>query len=151
MSQTETKFFGLLDYEAQDVVTFPSGIPGFDAEKSFLLIERADTKPLLFLQSLAHVSVCFPLIPAGAVCADYQVALSAEEMAVLELPADQDHVLTGQVIVFALVTLSDAGATVNLLAPVVLAPHTQRGVQSIQTESSYSTNHPLELGGGTSC
>jgi flagellar assembly factor FliW len=151
MPQAETKFFGLLDYETQDVVTFPSGIPGFDAEKSFLLIERADTKPVLFLQSLAHLQVCFPLISVGAVCPDYQVALSAEEVAALGVPSEQDHVLTGQVIVFALVTLSDAGATVNLLAPVVLAPHTRRGVQSIQTESSYTTNHPLELGGATSC
>ena len=34
----DTKYFGPVDYEADDLIRFPSGLFGFEDEKQFLLL-----------------------------------------------------------------------------------------------------------------
>ena len=51
--QTNTKYFGAVTYEEEDVLTFPQGLFGFEEERSFLLLPFAGSDGnLLCFQSL---------------------------------------------------------------------------------------------------
>lgn len=144
MSRCETKYFGELEYEPQAVVEFREGIPGFEQERQFLLIERPDLKPLVFLQSLATPGLCFLTLPILGVSPDYQLEMTA---------ADRDH-LAGKrkpaigrdVACLAIVNLRESGTVVNLLAPLVIDLKTRQAVQAIVSEHGYSHEHPLAAG-----
>ena len=38
MQQLDTKYFGRIEYAEEDVLEFPNGLFGFEAEKRFLLL-----------------------------------------------------------------------------------------------------------------
>ena len=56
----DTKYFGPVDYEADDLIRFPSGLFGFEDEKQFLLLPfEGSGGDLLCLQSLSTPSLSF--------------------------------------------------------------------------------------------
>ncbi len=63
MPKVLTKYFGSLEYEPKDVVKFPSGLPAFEEELEFIVIEPAAKAPLAFLQSLRQPGLCFLTLP----------------------------------------------------------------------------------------
>ena len=52
MPRVMTRRFGPLEYDPAGTFEFPSGLPGFERERRFTLLEPAALAPLLFLQSL---------------------------------------------------------------------------------------------------
>ena len=45
MGTCQTKDFGVVDYDESAIVHFPAGLPAFESETRFLLIEQAETAP----------------------------------------------------------------------------------------------------------
>lgn len=132
----ETTQFGLLDYTGADVYRFPFGLPGFEDLHSFVLVERSEFSPIVFLQSTEHGPLRFACVPVQVLDPGYTPVLCESEAAVLE-PGSQRVVL-------GILTFPDSQPpTVNLLAPVILNPETRAGVQSIQMESGYPAAHRL--------
>ena len=87
MPNTLTAYFGELDYNETAVFHFPYGLPGFESERAFLFLQKPQTEPLMFLQSLGNAQLCFVLLPILVVDPDYRVNLDAEDLAALHLPA----------------------------------------------------------------
>jgi flagellar assembly factor FliW len=154
MPLVETKYFGTLPYAQESVFDFPQGLPAFEEEKTFVLIEapqgqkaqgdEPEGAPLVFLQSLTRAGLCFLAFPILAVQEDYQLAIAAEELEDLELDAGRQPVLGSEVLVLALISLHDELlATANLMAPIVLNLKTRRGLQAIRRDSRYSHEHPV--------
>jgi flagellar assembly factor FliW len=52
MPSVDTKYFGSLEYREESVYEFPHGLPAFENETMFVLIEQPENRPLVFLQSL---------------------------------------------------------------------------------------------------
>lgn len=149
MAQAETKYFGTLDYAEGSVFEFPQGLPAFDQEKRFVLIELPDRAPLVFLQSLTRASLCFPAFPILVVDNRYELAIAPEDLQALELDGERQPAIGSEVIVLALVSLHDKfHATANLMAPLVLNLEKRRGMQAIRRDMRYSHEHPLGLGAG---
>lgn len=48
MPTDETQQFGWLDYEPGAEIEFPHGLPGFDEERRFLLLERLERLPVWY-------------------------------------------------------------------------------------------------------
>ncbi len=143
MPQTQTTSFGLLEYTEDAVVEFPGGLPAFEDQKRFVLIERPDLAPLVFLQSLDRHDLALPAIPIATVAPDYPLELSDEDRLLLGVSGDAPLEKAG-LLCLAVVTISrDAPPTVNLMAPVVMNPALRRAVQAIQTTAQYSHAHPL--------
>ncbi len=147
MPQAETKQFGTIEYREEEAVEFPIGLPAFEQERKFLPIERPETKPLVFLQSLSHAELCFVTLPLLLVDPTYRLAVSAEDLRILGLTDILNRCAQPEVDrdVRALVIMSvtDSRPTANLLAPVMInisppdgAP--RRGVQAIRFDSQYS-------------
>jgi flagellar assembly factor FliW len=131
----------MTEYSDKDAVVFPFGLPGFPEEKSFLVLQRPDEYPLVYLQSAANPDLCFLAIPILAVDNLYTLHLSPDDAAVLgtvEKPRIGDDVLC-----LALVAVRESGPTANLFAPIVINLANRTGAQCLNGAGTYSHQHPL--------
>jgi flagellar assembly factor FliW len=145
MPCAETKYFGTLAYDEVSVFEFPLGLPAFENEKQFVLIESAEHAPLVFLQSVSRPSLCFLAFPVLVLDHNYQLEICREDLEVLDLSFDRQPKLGSEVLALALVSLHDGfSATANLMAPIVVNLKTRRGLQAIRQDSLYSHQHPIE-------
>jgi len=145
MPSVETKYFGVLPYAGESVFEFPLGLPAFEDQKAFVLIEEPESSPLVFLQSLSRANLCFLAFPILVVDRDYQLAIAPEDLEALELETARTPALGVDVAVLALISLSaEFVATANLMAPVVLNLKTRRALQAIRRDRAYSHEHRVE-------
>jgi len=144
MRSVETKYFGTLPYAEESVFQFAGGLPAFEDEKAFVLIETAQSAPLVFLQSLTRANLCFLAFPIQVVDREYALAIAPEDLEALDLETGRQPVLGSEVVVLALISLDDEFvATANLMAPVVLNVKTRRGLQAIRRDRLYSHQHAI--------
>jgi flagellar assembly factor FliW len=116
-------------------VEFPHGIPAFETERRFRLIER---HPLLFLESETSPELSFLLLPIALIDPDYQLALPDEDRQIIG--ASQKSNL----LCLAMITVAeDLPPTANLLAPVVVNLDSGRAVQAVRSDSVYSHRQAL--------
>jgi flagellar assembly factor FliW len=140
----ETKYFGTLPYGDGSVFDFPQGLPAFEEEKSFVLIESPEGAPLVFLQSMARPNLCFVALPILVVDENYQLAIAPEDLEELSLDTQRQPVLGSEVTVLALVSMRDEHvATANLMAPIVLNVKIRQGLQAIRRDSRHSHKYPV--------
>lgn len=140
MPLVHTRRFGPLEYRESSVLTFPAGLPGFDGQPLFTLVEPAELAPLVFLQSLNSPSLCFLAAPVTSIDPNYAPALTPEDLDRLGWPRS-----TGpELLCLALLCAPENGVlTANLLAPVVINPETRIAVQAVRADSKYSHQHPI--------
>ena len=149
MPSVATKYFGTLSYADESVYDFPQGLPAFEREKAFVLVQLPERAPLVFLQSLASPALCFLAFPILVVDPDYQLAIAPEELEALGLDAQRQPELGPEVLALALVSLhADFSATANLMAPIVLNLKSRRGLQSIRRDARYSHQQPVGAAAG---
>ena len=115
MREMETGRFGRLHYEDTECIEFPNGLPGFESEREFVLVERPESRPFLFMQSTTSPALCFVTVPVPLLVPNYALELSADDM--LTLKTDGSIGLDVLAIVCA---IENQPPTVNLLGPVVI-------------------------------
>ena len=151
MVQFETKYFGPVESDPADLLHFPAGLPAFEQETKFILLDIAERRPLIFLQSAIRQELCFVVCPMGIVDPDYRLWTSPEDLATLELPVASAQSPRGEVMVWAILSIPPAGegepVTANLLAPLVVNPKNRLGVQAIRCDSEYSHQHRVQVSG----
>ena len=124
---------------------FPNGLPAFEAQHQFRLVERLESQPLLFLESESNPNLSFIVLPIAMIDPDYQLALSADDREALGACAESS------LRCLAVITAAeDLPPTANLLAPVVVNVAAGRAVQAVRCDTIYSHKHPL-LAEGASC
>ena len=143
MPSCETKNFGVVSYEAGSVLEFPSGLPGFEERRLFLALQFADSKPLVFLQSLDDPGLCFVTLPVLVADPEYSLKVSMEDRELVGLPSTSALRIGPDVLCLTVLSLEESGPTANLLAPLVVNISNLKGVQAIASESDYSHQHAL--------
>jgi len=144
MPHIPTKYFGSLEYRDEDVVQFPCGLPAFEEERQFLLIEPADRAPLQFLQSVRQPGLCFLALPILVVDQAYRLTMTLEDLVSLDLDTTRQPLIGSDIECLAmLVALENKAPSVNLLAPIVINRRNRRGIQAIRVDSAYSHAHSL--------
>ena len=58
----ESVRFGTLDIDEQNIIRFPEGLPGFQAEKAFAFIPYGPQSPFAFLQSVNQPELTFLVV-----------------------------------------------------------------------------------------
>ncbi len=82
--QIDTKYFGPVEYEHEDLLTFPNGLFGFESEHRFLPLPFAGSNgSLLCLQSVSTPALAFVVMDPFSLCPDYSPVLSPEELQLL--------------------------------------------------------------------
>jgi flagellar assembly factor FliW len=135
----ETKNFGLVSYNEEDVLYFEEGIPGFEGLKSFILLSVEEFTPFKWLQSLDDTNIAFVIIDPKVVVKDYKVEINEETLRLLDIK-DINHVL-----VYAIVVIPDEieKMTANLKAPIIINAENNKGMQILLDNDDYMIKHPI--------
>ncbi|MBS1809337.1 MAG: flagellar assembly protein FliW [Acidobacteria bacterium] len=128
-----------LTYEEKDIIRFEEGLIGMPQLRRMVLINYTEIAPLLLLCSLDEPQVAFLVLETKAHVPDYAPQFSASLKQQVGL-AEGEVPLT-------LVTVTIApewtASTINLRAPIVIAPGAMRGVQTVLTDTTYKLDAPL--------
>jgi len=85
--QVNTTRFGLVEVKAEEFISFPWGIPGFEELKSYILLEYKDG-PFQWLQSTEEPSVAFVVCPPDFIGLEYAAPESKTNLIKLENKED---------------------------------------------------------------
>ncbi len=148
----QTKFFGEIDYEQSQIISFPAGIPGFPEEKEFVLLPFAGSETaMLCLQSTAVAQLAFVVLDPFCFSDDYTPVLQESELRQLGVENAQE--LYYYVLCNLRKPVSDS--TVNLRCPLAINPNTLVGRQIIMDTDEYDMRYPLSgfrnTRGGATC
>ena len=127
--------------QQQHVITFPGGMPGFEACRSFVLMSTDDDTPLHYLKAVDGPDATFLVIDPRHVEPEYKCELTEVDARRLGVTGNSPLVW------LALVTVGDGGTVaVNLRAPVVINPALMVGHQVIPHQGTYPIRHVLVQG-----
>jgi flagellar assembly factor FliW len=141
MPWCNTTHFGRMEYTEGSGIAFPEGLPGFEAERDFVIVQQPEQHPLVFLQSLATPGLCFPALPARVIDPEYRPSLSDRDLELLDF--SRPPAVGPDAVFLALIALHEDNPTANLLAPVVINLQTRTAAQCIDPEMRYSHRHAL--------
>jgi len=131
--------FGPIEVPGDKVLHFKEGIPGFPEIRRFAVLEIEAYKPFDYLQSLDEPPVALLVINPFLVLPGYKFELAKSDME--DLKTDR----TENVSIYTVATIPEdpEGATVNLMAPILVNEAAGIGKQVILHDSEYSVRHPL--------
>lgn len=146
MPEIDTPHFGRLGFEEDSIVEFPAGLPGFENERRFLLVDHAASRPVAFLQSASQGRLCFITMPVPAIAPGFRLTAASEDLRLIGLEGARQPEIGVDVLCLGIISIADDGTpTADLLAPVLINLQSGLGVQAIQEEPQYSHCERLPL------
>lgn len=141
MPWLDTVQFGALEYMSASALEFSDGLPGFESEHRFVIVERPMHHPLVFLQSVKTPTLCFPALPVLVVDPAYRPRLSDTDLK--RLGFLQQPRIGQEAAILVLIAVHEQDPTANLLAPIVINLRSRAAAQCIDPEVRYSHRHRL--------
>ena len=135
-----TKYFGVIEYEAEDVLHFPNGLFGFEKEHDFLLLPFAGSEgSLLCFQSVETEQLAFIAMNPFSLDPAYAPLLSEEELHLMGAARSED------LCYYVLCVVRDpiGDSTVNFKCPVVVNPDANCAAHLILDTDIYHMKHRL--------
>ena len=130
--------FGEIEYDSENTLLFPEGLVGFENLRKFVVMPNEKEGPLFWIQSIEDPQIAFILTDPTNFYYDYKVIPDGRERH--KLGIDED----GECLVVSVVTVStDRKVTLNLAAPILFAPETNKALQVILEGTSFSSQTPL--------
>lgn len=130
----QTKYLGEIEITDDKIVFFESGIPGFEDEKKFVLLDIDENIIFQILQSVETKNLAFFVVNPYLLFEDYSIKLNDSIIETLEINEEED------VAVLSIMTLKEpfTKSTVNLKAPLIINLKNNRGKQYILNDDTYS-------------
>jgi len=130
--------FGDIEFDTENLIHFPDGLIGFEELRDFVVMPNREEGPLFWIQSVEDKDIAFLLTDPQNFFVDYAVAPDKTEQTKLQSSTvDECYAL-------AVVTLQpDKSVTLNLAAPVIFSPQSNRALQVILEGAPYNTRTPL--------
>ena len=136
----QTKYFGEIEYEEDEIITFPVGLFGFEEEHQFLLLPfEGSAGSLLCFQSVNTPALAFVAMDPFSLLPGYTPVLQPNELKELGVADSQELGFY----VLCVVKKPVSGSTVNLKCPVAINPDTRVARQVILEADDYEMRHPL--------
>lgn len=139
MNKIESRF-GEIEYDPSLVLNFPEGLIGFEDLRDFVVMHNEKEGPLFWIQSIEDPQVALVLTDPTNFFLDYNVAPEEEERTKINLNEDDQC--------FSLVVVTvhpDRKVTMNLAAPILFAPQSNKALQVILENSGYDIQTPLPM------
>ncbi len=130
--------FGEVEYDPDNLLHFPTGLIGLPKLHNFVVMPNKKQGPLFWIQSVDDPDIAFVLTDPTNFFLDYQLQPEDSERQSLQLENGDECFILSIVTVPA-----DQKITLNLTAPILFAPKTNRAIQVIMENSPYSTKTPL--------
>lgn len=130
--------FGEVECKPENTFTFVGGLFGFENLCSFLVMPNLKEGPLFWIQSVQDPQVAFVLTDPTNFFFDYHVVPGLQEREKLQLGEKDDWIVLSVVTVHP-----DRQFTLNLAAPILFAPKSNRALQVILEGNKYQSRTPL--------
>lgn len=115
-----SQFLGEIVREPGNELSLPGGLPGFEHIQTLLPVEIPVHRPLVFLQSTSCPDVCFVCLPVSSIVSNYQIRISEDDRAVLDLDPDRELVMGEDILCLALLAPLPGSVRTNLDAPIII-------------------------------
>ena len=130
--------FGEVEYDPEKTIRFPEGLIGFGQLRDFIVMPNKKEGPLFWIQSVDDPQIAFVLTDPTNFFLDYRVQPDETERRKLGIGAADDC------FALAVVTVPpDHKITLNLAAPILFAPATNRALQVVLENTPWKTRTPL--------
>ncbi len=130
--------FGEVEYDPENLLHFPAGMIGFPTLHDFVVMPNKKEGPLFWIQNVEDPAIAFVLTDPSNFFLDYHVAPDESEKNTLQINNDDEC------FVLSVVTVpKDQAITLNLVAPILFSPRTNRAIQVILENTKYQSKTPL--------
>ncbi len=137
----ESERFGTVDIDDADLIQFPAGIIGFPGEHHFVMIQTRESALVGWLQSVTSAWFALPVVSIDVLEIDI-THFDLTDIAKQAGLAGREESLA---VMCVLNVSALAGATVNLVAPIVVDSETRIGAQILLDATKYSTQEAFRV------
>ncbi len=135
MAVFTSNILGELEYNNNDVITFVRPILGFEHLKKFLVVGKAESEPLRWLQSLDDPGVSFVILEPQWVLPGYEIEISQHDIKTLDGSENQADYQTYLIITVPRGKPEEISA--NLKGPLVINRKNLRAIQMVSSNPNY--------------
>ena len=138
----KTAYMGEVEILEDEVLTFEHGLPGFEDEKKFVILEIGGNKNFKVLQSIMTEKLAFIVTNPYNLLDNYSFDLEESIVYSLQITDEQE------VAVLAIVSLKEslASSTVNLKAPIIININKNIAKQVILNNEDYPIRYVISHG-----
>ncbi|WP_136807859.1 flagellar assembly protein FliW [Desulfosediminicola flagellatus] len=130
--------FGQIEYDPDNLLFFPEGMIGLPQLRHFIVMPNQKQGPLFWIQCVDDPDIAFVLTNPGDFFLDYAIMPDDSEREKLGIAAEDEY------FTLAVVTVPpDQNITLNLSAPILFAPKTNKALQVVLDDPKYKTKTPL--------
>lgn len=130
--------FGEVEYNPENLLHFPAGLIGFPNLNHFIVMPNKKNGPLFWIQSIDEPEMAFVLTDPTNFFLDYKIKPEESERQSLGIEDSDDC--------YCLVVVTvppDQKITLNLAAPILYSPKSNRAKQVILENSKFKTKTPI--------
>ena len=150
--EIKSTFLGTQSVDADTIITFPNGIPGFEEDTRFKLFHQEGSEVVYWMQSLDNDELLFSVAQPSHFKINYSFVLTDEEEALLKLEAIDD--------IFILIILQKTDESTDkpiikgsITSPLIINEKTMLGLQKHlpkieQSITLTDTSHEVSIFGG---
>lgn len=130
---------GDFEIEENQIVSFADGIPGYENDKSFVIIPVTDESPFYYMQAVNNPELCLVVNIPFVFFPDFEVDLPDDVTEGLGIKNDES------LAIYTVVTIPEnfKESTANLLAPIIVNGANRQGIQYVPAKSKYSIKHRI--------
>lgn len=135
-----SKAFGQVSVSENQIITFPSGLPGFPNFRRYALFNDNLKSPFFCLQCVDNPSLAFLVTEPAALVPDYRPKNGVNDLRELHAAGLDDL----QILVTLTIPPGRPGEmTANLMSPLLINPAQGLGKQVVIDKPQYSHQHPV--------
>lgn len=133
-----TRNFGEIEVDINQIINFVDGIPGFDHLTKFVIMDNPDPEvPFKWLQSIDDGDFAFVIINPFLFKPDYDFEINKSTLTKLEIEKHED------IVVYSIVVVPEdlEKMTANLAAPIIINANNKKARQVILDGGKYNIKH----------
>lgn len=134
----DTRHFGTIEVEENDIINFEFGIPGFNELKKFAILGETEKEtPFKWLQSIESNDLAFVIIDPLTFRKDYSFDVDDNSAEYLEIDEAEE------ILVYSIVTIPEdiTKMTANLRAPIIINAKKNKGAQVVLEDEKFKFKH----------
>ncbi|MGG3799020.1 flagellar assembly protein FliW [Metabacillus fastidiosus] len=143
----QTKYHGNIEIKQEDTILFADGIPGFEEEKQYVILDFLEDDTYKILQSINTPEKAFVITNPFLPFKQYEFELTNESKKILNIEKSED------VLTYVILTINDpiSESTANLQAPLIINLKNNKAKQIVLNDSTYTTKHYLFNNKSSTC
>jgi flagellar assembly factor FliW len=130
-----------IEYEPSDVITFDEGMIGLPQLRRMVLVSQPEISPFHWLASVDEPETAFLVLDPLTQYERYAPSIPEQTKARIGLAAGEKPLL----LTIVRISAEWQESSINLKAPMVIAPGAMRGMQIVATEREYLVDEPLAI------